>query len=183
MQVKTSATHPIYVDWIPVLSGKLGLTFCPGKNQVSTYSNTIWRRNLDMDIHTLHTNNVNMVISLVQDYEMKDLGVENLGKTIADKGMSWLWLPIHDGDIPEPDIVQLYQQSLPDIYNILNSGGNIVVHCKGGLGRAGTIASMILLDLNEYPSSNVVDIVRKYRQGAIETKKQYNFIKRYNWYN
>jgi len=60
----------------------------------------------------------------------------------------------------------------------LLDGAKIVVHCKGGLGRAGTVASMLLLESRA--ASNGDDAmakVREVRPGAIETQEQESFIR------
>lgn len=61
----------------------------------------------------------------------------------------------------------------------LLAGRKIVVHCKGGLGRAGTIASMLLLDTGEAQDGDgAIGMVRRVRPGAIETSVQEVFIRR-----
>ena len=53
------------------------------------------------------------------------------------------------------------------------SGEGVVVHCKGGLGRAGTVAARLLLEL--IPDLDVSDAMREVRDvraGAIESRAQ-----------
>ena len=50
----------------------------------------------------------------------------------------------------------------------LRDGFNVLVHCKGGLGRAGTIAARLLIELGMAPQM-AVGVVRQARPGAIET--------------
>ena len=58
-------------------------------------------------------------------------------------------------------------------------GKNIVLHCRGGKGRAGTIAAILLVEFN-YKKQEAIDLVRSKRKGAIESKVQENFIENYN---
>ncbi len=54
------------------------------------------------------------------------------------------------------------------------------MHCKGGLGRAGTVASVLLLQTGEFREpETVMKAVRKVRVGAIETPEQEEFIRRW----
>ncbi len=53
----------------------------------------------------------------------------------------------------------------------LRNGFNIVVHCKGGLGRAGTIAARLLVELGADPVDSI-QTVREARPDAIETVEQ-----------
>lgn len=54
---------------------------------------------------------------------------------------------------------------------ILRDGFNVVVHCKGGLGRAGMIAADLLVRLG-VPREVAIDRVREARPGAIENEEQ-----------
>ena len=49
----------------------------------------------------------------------------------------------------------------------------------GGLGRSGTVASLLLIELGE-SNSTVIHRVRERRKGAVENELQENFIKEYN---
>lgn len=54
---------------------------------------------------------------------------------------------------------------------MLTKGEDVYVHCKGGLGRAGTIAARLLVDLGVAPKKAIAD-VRAARPGAIQTREQ-----------
>jgi ADP-ribosyl-[dinitrogen reductase] hydrolase len=57
----------------------------------------------------------------------------------------------------------------------LVNGGRVLVHCKGGLGRAGTIAARLLVELGEKPE-NAIAQVRLVRIMAIETGVQEDHV-------
>ena len=50
-------------------------------------------------------------------------------------------------------------------------GGKVLVHCKGGLGRAGLVAARILVERGVPPRA-AIDAVRTVRPGAVETAAQ-----------
>jgi ADP-ribosyl-[dinitrogen reductase] hydrolase len=52
----------------------------------------------------------------------------------------------------------------------------VLVHCKGGLGRAGTVAALMLLELGMTPS-DAIRMVRQARKGAIETPGQEQYVR------
>ena len=56
------------------------------------------------------------------------------------------------------------------------AGSNVLVHCKGGLGRAGVIACRLLIELGMKPSEAIV-AVRNVRPGAIETAAQLDYAR------
>jgi ADP-ribosyl-[dinitrogen reductase] hydrolase len=57
----------------------------------------------------------------------------------------------------------------------LRAGFNILIHCKGGLGRAGMIAARLLTELGVPPSQAIAN-TRNARPGAIETAAQEAFV-------
>jgi ADP-ribosyl-[dinitrogen reductase] hydrolase len=58
-----------------------------------------------------------------------------------------------------------------DLRQVVRSGGRVLLHCRGGLGRAGTIAARLLVELGMEPGK-AVQAVRHVRPGAIETIEQ-----------
>ena len=63
--------------------------------------------------------------------------------------------------------------------NDLIDGKNVVLHCMGGKGRSGTIAAILLMEFGEN-NKKAIEIVRKNRKGAIETKEQEDYILSYS---
>ena len=61
-------------------------------------------------------------------------------------------------------------------------GKNIILHCRGGKGRAGTIAAILLVEFS-YSKQEAIDLVRARRKGAIESKAQEDFIFAYRAIN
>ena len=55
------------------------------------------------------------------------------------------------------------------------AGCDVLVHCRGGLGRAGTIAARLLVELGMEPETAIAS-VRAVRPGAIETSDQEKFV-------
>jgi protein-tyrosine phosphatase len=76
-------------------------------------------------------------------------------------------LPIVDGSIPDKQFELEWKNSGPLLGSLLRRGKDVLVHCRGGLGRAGTIAAWLLIDLGMEPQTAIAN-VRKVRPGAIE---------------
>ena len=57
----------------------------------------------------------------------------------------------------------------------LRSGRDALVHCRGGLGRAGRIGARLLIELRMEPYS-AMRSVRALRPGAIETSEQERYV-------
>ena len=80
---------------------------------------------------------------------------------------------------PDKDFKYKWETKKVLLKNELIDGKNIVLHCRGGKGRAGTIAAILLVEFN-YEKKEAIDLVRSKRKGAIESKVQENFIENYN---
>jgi hypothetical protein len=76
------------------------------------------------------------------------------------------------------DLAAIRQWGAQDLITLLiRNGARVVVHCKGGLGRAGTVASLLLLGSGTAPSADdAMRQVRAVRRGAIETSAQEAFL-------
>ena len=86
-------------------------------------------------------------------------------------------LPIIDGKIPT---LTETQELISWLTPSLNQGKKIVIHCAGGLGRAGTIAACYLISQG-HTATDAISIVRKARSPrAIETSTQENFIQNFH---
>jgi len=58
-----------------------------------------------------------------------------------------------------------------ELLQILRDDGRIVLHCRGGLGRTGTIAARLLVEFGMDPCDSIRR-VRVARMGAILTREQ-----------
>ncbi len=61
--------------------------------------------------------------------------------------MEWHHLPIIDADIPREPFDAAWPQVGPVLRAHLAAGHRIVLHCLGGLGRTGTIAARLLIEM------------------------------------
>ena len=88
-------------------------------------------------------------------------------------------MPIEDLKAPDRQFNEKWETTKVLLKNDLIEGKNIVIHCMGGKGRSGTIAAILLIEFGE-DNKKAIEIVRKKRKGAIETKEQEKFILNYN---
>ena len=169
---RTSHTHPLEIAQVSAGGGhgRIGITFCPGKHDLLAATGA-WARDLQLDLQVISNWGAKLVITLVESEELTSLKVPDLGEAIQKQNMGWLHLPIADFSTPTPEFEQQWLNHGPEIRNLLRNGGDVLVHCKGGLGRAGMIAARLLAELGVAPKE-AVRAVRKVRQGAIETPSQ-----------
>ena len=169
---RTSATHPLRIDSLPLLRGRLGLTLCPGKKQKFAVSGT-WDRDLDTDLAAMRAWGATELVTLIEDHEFDELSVTALPERAQAHGFHWHHLPIQDQRAPDAGFERLWLNTLPSLKGALERGEGVVLHCKGGLGRAGTVAARMLLELHpELSVDEVFRLIREVRPGAIESRAQ-----------
>ena len=181
--MKTSASHPIRVDWVYIndQKGKVGLTFCPGKKQKYAMTGS-WNRDLDMDMTDLKDKDCDALVTLMEAQELEAVEVpkHQLEKITQTYGMDWFFLPIKDAGIPDSEFERSWNVAGKRLISLLNDKQSIVVHCLGGLGRSGTIAARLLVELGIDPDDAIIR-VRQSRPGAIETKAQEQYVRQKGW--
>lgn len=173
---RTSLTHPLHIAEVSPAPGmgKIGLTLCPGKTQ-SWGLTGAWERDLCLDLDAIVAWNGAVVVTLVETEELERLQVAGLGEAVRDRHMEWLHLPIRDRGVPDDLFEAAWVEAGECLRDRLRCGFNVLVHCMGGLGRAGTIASRLLVELGWAPG-DAIRAVRKVRPGALETDEQEDFV-------
>ena len=174
--VRTSLSHPLWIDAVPAgdAGGQIGITFCPGKHDTSNRG-VVWQRDLALDLDTISAWGPAAIVTLIEDFEFAMLGVPELGRQIQSRGIDWHHLPIMDVSPPDARFEAGWLRSGPVLLAQLRAGGRVLVHCRGGLGRAGTVAARLLVELGTAPAE-AVRLVRQKRPGAIETQQQKSYV-------
>lgn len=175
-RAKTSLTDPLRIDHAEAPGGgKIGMTFCPGKKQAHAVSGP-WDRDLALDLARIQAWGAVAVVTLMEDFELADCRVGTIGAAVEALGMEWHNLPITDVDVPRKPFEAGWVQSGPRLRHHLLEGRSVLLHCRGGLGRTGTIAARLLIELG-VPARDAIAKVRAARPGTIETLAQANHVK------
>lgn len=134
-----------------------------------------WDRDLSLDLDAIRVWGAAAVVTLVEQNELLLLWVEQLGEEVTRRDMLWFHLPIVDVSTPDEEFEQRWPVTGDALRNLLRSGRDVLVHCRGGLGRAGTIGARLLIELGMEPTTAVRQ-VRAARPGAIETREQEKYV-------
>ncbi|MDP3492587.1 MAG: ADP-ribosylglycohydrolase family protein [Hyphomonadaceae bacterium] len=172
---RTSLTHPLQIDELACARGVLGLTFCPGKCGPSVFGRA-WARDLGLDVAAIARWGASTVVTLMETAELKTLGVSGIRAMTEAAGMRWLHLPIADLGAPGAAFQRAWQEVGPTIRAELESGGSVLVHCRGGRGRTGLVAAQLLVEFGDQPEDAIAK-VRSVRDGAIETAIQAEYVR------
>lgn len=175
-EIRTSISHPLLIAEVTATrsGGRIGITFCPGKKQDSALTG-IWDRDLDKDLDRVRDWGASALVTLTEQDEMDDLSVGGMGEAVRNRHMAWHHLPIQDVSIPSASFHAAWEEVGEQLRAQLERGLDIVIHCKGGLGRAGMIAAKLLVELGHEPAK-AISLVRAVRPGAIETDEQYCYV-------
>ena len=130
-----------------------------------------WARDLDLDLDRIRDWGATAVVSLITKQELDYLGVPNLPGAVADRHMEWWHLPIEDGQPPGRDFEDAWAAAGEALRDRLRAGFDVLVHCKGGLGRAGTVGARLLVELGTRPD-DPIRLLREARPQAIENRAQ-----------
>ncbi|KAI8910126.1 protein-tyrosine phosphatase-like protein [Gorgonomyces haynaldii] len=164
--------------------GNFALCSCPGKkirldgpmNGKASIS-----RSLEQDFNHIASFGVKVVICMLNNSELKYLGVEwkQYVAQCEKHKIQVLRLPLTDGAAPasvldmESIFLELEKKQLTQ--------ETVLCHCRGGIGRAGLVACCFLIRNGYFTDAwDAIDYVRRRRSPkAIETRKQEDFIQKY----
>jgi protein-tyrosine phosphatase len=176
---RTSHSHPIRVDLVQAGPGPdVGMTFAPGKFQINAMTGS-WHRSLEADLSRLaRVHEVTDLVCLLEDEELDELRIEALVERASAHGITVHRLPIRDQYTPAQAELESLLAQVPQWRE---QGRRVVFHCKGGLGRAGTVAACCLIDAGIDAQEAIVR-VRAARAGAIENPAQERFVREFEAY-
>lgn len=96
--MRTSISHPLEIATVEIAPGfgRIGITLCPGKQQKGAATGH-WARDLALDLDAVERWGAAAVLTLIEDKELKQLGVMELGAEVRARHMDWYHLPLKDG--------------------------------------------------------------------------------------
>ena len=172
-------TKAIYVDFLDPgdtgLSGRIGMTIAPGKK-----ADGRWDRDLDADLIRLQEEYAcDLLVSLMEDDEYRWLQIEDIFNRAPTHGIAVVRFPIKDVHSPRDGEMLQFVELTGQILEAARAGQTVVIHCRGGLGRTGTVAAACLVALGHAPGEAIAR-VRAARPGAVETLEQERWVEAYS---
>lgn len=146
--MRTSQSHPLMIDSFPLAGGRVGMTLCPGRKGPSL-SGPDWKRDLSADVLRLKRWRTDILVSLVEEGELAQLKVGDIGAALREAGILWLHLPIADICAPGADWHNAWRRVSPVMHQQLEAGGRVVFHCKAGLERTALAAALLQCERGE----------------------------------
>jgi hypothetical protein len=106
---------------------------------------------LDDEISGWRAQGIDIVISLLEQEEVIELGLQREAGLCRAQGMEFLSFPIADRGVPESlrDAVALAQA----LSTKIDEGRAVAVHCRAGIGRSSLIAACALVCCGSDPAA------------------------------
>ena len=176
-KISTSEDDPLHIPALEAPGGgRIGVTICPGKKDPNGLS-AIWDRDLALDLAAIRDWGASTVVCMMERHEFDEMAVPTLAEAVHAAGMDFVHLPIRDLQAPGPDFEAAWREAGPALHARLDRSEAILVHCRGGRGRAGTVAARLLIERGLTPDA-AIGAVRAARPGAIETPPQLAYVRR-----
>jgi protein-tyrosine phosphatase len=178
--IRTSETDPIQADFIPEdevqTPGRLGMTFAPGMR--TTGMRGRWERDLSADLRALEEEHeTDVLVSLMEDHEYRGYQISGLLEQDNIGNIEILRFAIEDMGVPQEAESEGFEAFVQDVVQRMERGQNVVVHCRGGLGRTGTLAACVLVALGRHTADEAIAAVREARKGTVQTREQEDFVR------
>ncbi len=142
------------------------MTPCPGTKGVD----------VETTISQLKEQGVTAMLCMISQDEMKSLGAESIPDTCQQNNIQWFDLETEDFQVPAEETLAKWPEFKGSLLGAINQGDKVAIHCKGGTGRTGIGAAMLLLELGRGWDQAVAD-VKALKPGAFSTESMVEFIR------
>ncbi len=129
---------------------------------------------LDDEIKWLKIREIDCLVSLLENSEEWELGLQDEEKTCKKWGIKFINFPIKDVHTPknEKEFIQLASE----LANRITDNKKVVIHCRMGIGRASILAAATMMNLG-FEGKDVFEIIGKYRKLKVpDTEEQKDWI-------
>ena len=165
---------PLRVDWIDQQytgNGKIGMTLLPGRRD--------YGRILRDDLLSMKSQGVTDILTLLTHNEFGRYGVPGLLEAFKETGFNSRYFPVLNQGVSSihgmMEVIQWMDERLQD-------GGNIMLHCVGGLGRSGLVAACYLISKGHSAEMAISEVRRARSPRAIESTVQEEFVYKFAEY-
>lgn len=126
------------------------------------------------DIAGLKAGGIDVLISFLQPYEEKELGLRDEKRVAEELGLEFISFPIPDREVP-PDISR-FRQFVADLADRVRAGKRIGAHCRGCIGRSTVLIASVMIALGSDAESALRQIERARGFTVPDTPEQREWI-------
>jgi ADP-ribosyl-[dinitrogen reductase] hydrolase len=175
--ILTEHTCPAQITMAAVCGAdrNLRVDFEPGSSRI-----TYVRQALDQVRRRSTIQFYGRAICVIVNYSPDDavrFGLDgNALDAVRRREMDWIHLPIKDVSVPDATFENDWGAAGEGLRARLRSGFDVLLHCRGGLGRGGLVGARLLIELGA-KSDDAIEQIRQARPGAIETAEQERYVR------
>ena len=144
---------------------RLVFTPCPGTKEAS----------LPDALKTLQAAGADAVVTMMPDAELGEFKADAMPAECAALGLVWFHLPVEDDCAPEAPFAAAFASHKTDLLARLAAGQTLAIHCRGGSGRTGLMAAILLLEAG-YAPAVVKEMVQGLRPKALTLAPHVNYL-------
>ena len=144
---------------------RLIFTPCPGTKEAS----------LQASLKTLQAAGADAVVTMMPDAELSEFKADSLPAECAALGLAWFQLPVEDDCAPEAPFAAAFANHKTALLARLASGQTLAIHCRGGSGRTGLMAAILLLE-SGYAPTQVKSLVQGLRPKALTLTPHVDYL-------
>ena len=144
---------------------RLIFTPCPGTKEAS----------LQASLKTLQAAGADAVVTMMPDAELSEFKADALPTECETLGLAWYQLPVEDDCAPEAPFAEAFARHKADLLARLAAGQTLAIHCRGGSGRTGMMAAILLLEAGYAPAA-VKTLVQEVRPKALTLAAHVNYL-------
>jgi protein-tyrosine phosphatase len=132
---------------------------------------------LEDEIAGWKADGVDVVVSLLEDGEISELGLESEQSLCAASGIEFISFPIADRSVPSADKTEALIQTISER---VEHGKAVAIHCRAGIGRSALIAACVLVSDGMDTNEAFERISRARRVPVPDTQEQAAWVKRFS---
>jgi protein-tyrosine phosphatase len=129
---------------------------------------------LENDLKRIQMAGIQTIISTVEIWEARALGLSEEGSKIERLGMRFISYPMPDRSVPFDR--ENFTEFVQKLARRLQTGEKIGVHCRGCIGRSTVVTASTLIKLG-WPAEKALDAIEKARGCSVpDTEEQRDWI-------
>lgn len=132
---------------------------------------------LEDEVRSLFTSRVDVVVSLLESEEIRELDVLNEQIFCEANEISFLSFPIKDRGVPP--LNRNTADFIHTLAELASQGKTVVIHCRQGVGRAAVIAASVLV-IRGLTVDSAFDLIAAARGYAVpDTQQQREWVTKF----
>lgn len=131
---------------------------------------------LQTDLADLKRRGIDVLVSLLSDPEVAELGLRSEGNIAQSLGMDFVSYPIPDRKTPGD--LTAFRDLVSRLSDAIQSGKRVGAHCRASIGRSTILTAAVLVDLG-IPPEDALGLIRLARGYPVpDTLEQQEWIRR-----